>query len=553
VKDVPAFYFPYFVYPIQEDQRSTGILFPRFGTSGQKGRFIGSDFFWAMGRSTDQTFTADYYSEYGWGFGHEFRYIRPRPSRGTFRTYFVRRQQAGAPSAWERDFNWNAVQMLPGKVKAAIQVQESSAIDFQQVFQDSLDLASRRTTFRLLQLQRSMGPINAAFLMDSQDTYFFDGLNPNPDFQRRRHVPSFTLSQSPKKIGKTGIVFGFDGRAETLQIGNQDLLNKYSRFDLNPRLSRSLARSFVTLTPQVQARVSRYTSRVVPGTQEYVEDPLDRRYLEAGVEMRGPSFSRVFSTPGNFYSERYKHTITPEVTYTYRSKFDGFDEIPRFDHLDYLPGTNEVRYGLTQQFLAKRPGATGKPETYEFLSLRVSQTYYVDIAEGQNQFDPNYSSAFFDESGNPAHYSPLQSRLRFRPTPQVSTNVDVEYDVNVKELRNLSFSTNINYRRFGLDARYSRGRFRFLERVTERDTVRGSARLMLVPDRLTVAGSVDYDIIRKNMVQNTARLRYDVQCCGFMIETIESDFNIKKGREWRFNVQLANIGSMGSFLGDQTR
>jgi hypothetical protein len=76
---------------------------------------------------------------------------------------------------------------------------------------------------------------------------------------------------------------------------------------------------------------------------------------------------------------------------------------------------------------------------------------------------------------------------------------------------------------------------------------------MLVPDRLTVAGSVDYDIINKNMVQNTARLRYDVQCCGFMIETIESDFNLKKGREWRFNVQLANIGSMGSFLGDQTR
>jgi len=54
-------------------------------------------------------------------------------------------------------------------------------------------------------------------------------------------------------------------------------------------------------------------------------------------------------------------------------------------------------------------------------------------------------------------------------------------------------------------------------------------------------------------VQNTARLRYDVQCCGFMIETIESDFNLKKGREWRFNVELANIGSMGSFLGQDPR
>ena len=51
VKDVPAFYIPYFVYPIQQDQRSTGILFPHFGQSGLRGFNIGGGFFWAMSRS----------------------------------------------------------------------------------------------------------------------------------------------------------------------------------------------------------------------------------------------------------------------------------------------------------------------------------------------------------------------------------------------------------------------------------------------------------------------------------------------------------------------
>ena len=53
----------------------------------------------------------------------------------------------------------------------------------------------------------------------------------------------------------------------------------------------------------------------------------------------------------------------------------------------------------------------------------------------------------------------------------------------------------------------------------------------------------------KNLVQATARLRYDVQCCGFTVEMIQSDYNVDKERQFRFSIQLANIGSIGSFGG----
>ena len=322
-----------------------------------------------------------------------------------------------------------------------------------------------------------MGPALVQLQADSTDTFYFDPTSGTPEtFDRRRHMPSLLLSQSPRKIRPlAGVVFGYDARGEELEVGDQDRVDSYSRFDVNPRLSRPFSSSFLQLTPQLQYRYTHYGASLNPRGKP--RDPaIDRKYFETGLELRGPSFSRVFNTPGNFYSERFKHVIAPEVTYTYRTKVEEFDLIPRFDYLDFFPGTNEVRYGLVQQLYAKRPGKNGKMEPYEFLNWRLGQTYYVDIANGQNQFDPNYSSAVFGPSGQAAHLSPLQSRLRIRPTPRVSTNFDVEYDVNFHDVQSLSFSTSVNYTRLGLDARWYKGVFHTtIDQVSKRNTMRGSA------------------------------------------------------------------------------
>jgi len=134
----------------------------------------------------------------------------------------------------------------------------------------------------------------------------------------------------------------------------------------------------------------------------------------------------------------------------------------------------------------------------------------------------------------------------------VSTNFDLEYDVNFREIRSLSLSTGISYALFGLDARWYRGFFRdrFGDTGRPRNTVRGSGRLQLLPGRLTAAGSMDYDVANKNLVQATARLRYDVQCCGFIAEMIQSDYSLKD-RQFRFSIELANIGSIGNFMGQE--
>ena len=44
-----------------------------------------------------------------------------------------------------------------------------------------------------------------------------------------------------------------------------------------------------------------------------------------------------------------------------------------------------------------------------------------------------------------------------------------------------------------------------------------------------------------------------VQCCGFSVEYIHYNWNGRDEKQWRFNLELANIGSIGNFLGAGTR
>jgi hypothetical protein len=82
------------------------------------------------------------------------------------------------------------------------------------------------------------------------------------------------------------------------------------------------------------------------------------------------------------------------------------------------------------------------------------------------------------------------------------------------------------------------------------NTVRGTGRLVLWPEKLTVEGSLTYDAIRKMLLQTTTRVRYGIQCCGFAVERVNYNTTYRKENKITFQLELAGIGSIGSFLGD---
>ena len=555
IKGVPTpLILPYFQFPINPDQRSTGILMPRYGSSSglnSKGRELGLGFFWAMGRSVDQTFYYDWYTQYGIGLGHEFRYIRNAGSRGIFRSYFTRPKGA---STFAYDLDWAASQALPHRFKASLSANFYSDLSSRQNLQDSLDYSSTRTRRGAFGVQGSIGPAYVKLEADTNDVFFYDD-----SIQRRRHLPQFRVNQSPKKIGKTGIAFGYEATAERLAQGNGGpgenvILQQYSRIDAAPELSRSFSLPFLQVTPKALVRYTRYGASL--DENRALEGPaLDRRFFEGSVEMRGPKLFKIFRLPGDIYSDKFKHTFEPEFLYTYRSKVTAFDSIPSFDFNDQYPGTNQVLYGVTNRIYAKRMGTAGKLVTHEVLNWRLSQTYYFDIGNDQGQYDPNYYSAIFARGpgGAPSHKSPIQSNLSIRPTLTSSVNFATEYNPNFKQFSSVSVSGRINQPRVTLQGGWSRY-VQVTEKVEDRtplfNTLRGSGKVVLWPERLTVEGSLTYDIIQKLMLQSTARVRYGIQCCGFAVERIVYNTKFRQESKTTFQIELAGIGSIGNFMGD---
>ena len=546
IKSVPAFYIPYLYYPIREDQRSTGFLFPHFGHSQIKGWEVGTGFFWAMGRSFDQTFYADHYSKIGWGFGHEFRYAAEQPSRGTFRTYVIR---TDSTQPLDYDLDWNALQLLPGKFRATLNVRQYSDLLFQQQYQDNFNLATTRTRRSAGNIQRTFGSNIFSLAADRNETFFGDTT------RVQEHLPSLSLSRLPQKIGRTGIVFGYQAKAERVGFGSGDAVETFSRFDLAPQISRPLSTSFLQVTPQATFRYTRYSSSYLSeedATTVLGGAPISRPVFEGSVDVRGPTFSRVFDVGGG-YTDRIKHVIGPEVTWTYRTRVDDFDQIPKFDGTDYLLGTDQIDYALVQRLLAKRAGPSGKSQPFEFLSWRIGQTYYVQISDGQNNFDPNYSSSAFGPGYTPAHRSPITSRLRLRPIPSITGDFNVEYDVNFKQLRTVFFSGGLNGARGSLQAGWSRV-IQLAEVAADRtvrvNTLRGAGALRVVPNRLTLNASANYDFVTKTLLQSDTRLRWETQCCGVSAEWIRYNYNQRQDRQFRFSIELANVGSIGNFMGD---
>ena len=543
VKSVPALYIPYFAFPIKEDNRSSGILFPHFGFSSVRGFNLGSGFFWAMGRSADQTFTFDRYSKVGNGVGHEFRYARDSPSRGNFKSYWFNPEKG---KFTEYDLDWNVLQGLPGKFRLSGNVRKYSSINFQQQYQDNFNLATNRT-------QRSTGTISGSLgrngpridlTADSTETFFGD----YPQINRR--LPSLRIVSYAKKIGRSQYVLGYEARTEYLARSNDEILDYWGRVDIAPELSRSFSTSFLQVTPRLRPRFTYYS-----GTLDDIGlttlPARSRPFFEGGLEVRGPQFSRVFGGPG-FYTDKIKHLIGPEITWTYRTRVDNFDSIPKYDGYDQLLGTNQIDYALVQQLYAKRPsGAAGKLAPYQFLTWRLQQSYYVQIGDSQQEFDPNYSSVYYAPGGVPSHVSPLQSRLRLRPARDFSINFDEEYDINFRQMRSLSLYGNLTTSWLTANAGWFRAKQvagKVENRVITRDAIRIQGGLRL-PFHFTVEGMTDYDFIQKKAFQTSMRLRMAAQCCGFTLELIEFDYNSRKERQFRFSIELANIGSIGNNMG----
>ena len=420
LKGIPIFYTPYLVYPISHDGRSSGILFPHVGYSSDRAATTSAPASSGrMGRSADQTFYADYCSKLGNGFGHELRYALQSPSRGNFRTYVF--DVKGAEEL-DHDLDWNALQILPGKVKVALNVRQYSDLLFQQRYQDDFNAATSRT-------QRWQGSIEKDLKLA-----VLSALRRH-DEQLLRHrlhatstaaCPGLALRRFPRQIGWGKVVVGSRRHRRAAPEGGRG----------ESRLLGALRRGALHLAalqpelPRVHAsaryRYTRYGASYGTSLDEngdaftaIVGPPLDRSFYETQVEMRGPTFCEGVDTPGFAYFERFKHVIGPEVSWTLPLAGRRLQlAIPKFDGNDYLLGTNQINYSLVQRFFAKRRGPSGKLPALRVPELAAdADLLRPDRRRPEQRSIPTIRPPRSGPGFACEHLSPLLSRLKLKPTP----------------------------------------------------------------------------------------------------------------------------------------
>ncbi len=325
-----------------EDQRSTGFLFPHFGYSSHpRATRSGSGFFWAMGRSLDQTFYADHYSQIGYGFGHELRYAADTPSRGTFRTYVFNPTVAGG--ALDYDLDWNALQILPGNVRATVNVRQYSNLLFQQRFQDNFNLAST--------------PHAAGVLRPAAKLRLRHRVQPPPTPRRPTSATTPADQPAPAHGAASGASpslsaapassFGFDATRGEPGPGRRGRWSTATPASTSARACPARSPlSFLQFTPRASYRYTRWGDELYGGLgrPEHARRAGHRPHVLRG--RGGPAGAHASPASSRrreaFYTERFKHVIGPEINWTYRTRVDDFDIIPKFDGNDYFLGTNEV-------------------------------------------------------------------------------------------------------------------------------------------------------------------------------------------------------------------
>jgi len=499
VKEVPILYLPIFYYPIQEDNRATGFLMPSYGSSSFRGFTLSNAFFWAINRSHDATIYHDWFASSGQQFGADYRYVAGANSRGDASVSTIReKEQVGVngtvTSAARQSFavRGNISQTLPGRIRFQARADYFTDVTAQQLYQVDLAAFSRRSRYFGADASGNWGRIRFYAQAERSDVFYGSSAASN------RFKPRASLSLSEAPIAGTRITLG--GSLDTINAERFDDLDRpetrvaVKRHDGQMTLRIPLAiGSALSFNGSVMVRRTEWNTSRDPVTGKFVDIPLRRNLVEMRARMTGPKFTRVFNTPGNGYSDRFKHVIEPSVTVTRTSAFDQFSQVVQFDHVDtILGGDTKVTYGIVNRLYARVRQGEGPRAAHEMMNVEVSQTYYSNSLAAS--YDQNYQSSFgnlYSYQPPPSKLSPLRGTINVMPTAAMGGKFTVEY-------------------------------------------------------------SMTYDVLRERMLQQRIGVVYNAQCCGVAVDyavTNLKHLGLRNDRKFSLSLTLAGVGSFSNLLG----
>ena len=336
-------------------------------------------------------------------------------------------------------------------------------------------------------------------------------------------------------------------------VTTQDLgLNK---FEFIPQVRIPFTKwPFLQLSGLVLSRNTWYSqSQDLRGAR--IDEPIFRRYIDLRGEVVGPTFTRVWSTPGNRYAEKFKHVIEPNFTVQRITSIENYDQVPKLDSSDYtFGGTTRLGYGLTNRFLARRQEGP-RINAREFLNVSISQAYYTD--ERATRYDPQFMSSFF-AGMTPTKFTPVSINVRATPTADINGSLRLEYDANQDAFTTIGAGGNVKLGQSTVFAGWSRRKFETLSSVFSRSDnyLNLGTNLRLADGKVGGQYNFDYDFSRDRMIQQRITGFYNTQCCGVALQYQVYNYAgytlvtaIPEDKRFTISFTLAGIGTFANPLG----
>ncbi len=574
VKGVPLFYLPALYYPIQSDDRATGILMPTYGASTIRGQSISNAVFWAINRSHDATIFHDLFTSTGQGFGGEYRYVGGPGSQGRAETYFLNEREISVtdqfgPGTGESTFperrsynlRGNMQHRISDSIRARGQIDYFSDITVQQTYQTNVFEASNSSRSYGGNVTGSWGAYTLSGTGDVAETFF--GAE---DASLYGSGPRISFNQSERSLLGSPVYFGFETEYANLlrrsRFGEQEVNSGLNRIDVSPLVRVPFTKwPFLTVNSSVAWRQTYWTESIDESTGSQIDSGIGRSFIDMQALITGPVFVKVWDTPGSGYSERMKHVIEPQLSIQRVTAIDNFDQIVQLEGTDSIVGNvTQIRYALNNRLYARRAEGGGPSVAQEILTVTLDQSYYTD--ENAAQFDRQFRTSFQGQSSAPTKFSPVAITARANPTNLLSGTFRAEYDTQFWAFRTIGADANIEIGGW-LQQTTGWSQRRFVDGLSGFDVrdnldhyLNSFTNLKTADDRIGGVYQFNYDILGGRYLQQRIVWYYNAQCCGvafeyqsYNLEGLGARVRVPQDRRFNLSFTLAGLGTFSNMLG----
>ena len=552
LRNVPLFYMPYFKKSLKKEPRQSGFLTPNVGHSSRYGYMVGLGYYWAINRSYDVTYLAQYFTLRGVAHHVDFRGKPNEKSDFNVILYGVNDKLGKGGYLLTAEGHTE----LPWGFTARGSLNQLSSFQFRQEFSQSFYEAvfSESHSVGFLTKHWSSFDFNVVAQRDEEFYVNPDGSVTTTTIHK---FPSVEFGSKDRLISDSGLPIwvsfdssaGFFGRTQPAFQTPQSV----ERLDVEPRIMTTFAVKDFHFTPSFSVRETSYGSSFVAdvsgrATTEIASSNLLRSSRDFRLDIVFPSLARIYNAP-KWMGTKLKHVIEPRVEYRTVAGINTFDRIVRFDDTDLLSNTNQLEISLTNRLFVKRKDN----RVDEVLSWQLSQVRYFDptfggaVVQGQRNVVESITEltgyTFLD---GPRNYSPVISALRAQLDPRLGFEWRADYDPLRSHLVNSGITVDGRFSKYFISLGHNQVRGSDVL-TPNADQFRGVVGIGDQNKRgWNAAFSAIYDYHQGVMQYATTQVTYNTDCCGFSAEYRRFSFGTRNENQYKFAFSIANVGSFGT-------